>query len=197
MSDQNFHAHFHAPVDTVAGRDVVNNYFSGTRDERVDLGPQKWTMKHYIAGQFFTSGWLTVLTFGLFFALLAYEVLTGLRQLSNLTGHSLAVTPIGPTHSMFPPVTYAAAVLILMFGGVVRQVWDTGFVGVPRTLIGIARDINRHVFVARLAGEGSRCPICKVNLRFHNSGQGNPILRCSHNRNHCWLFDFTSVERRG
>jgi hypothetical protein len=37
MSDQNFHAHFHAPVDTVAGRDVVNNYFSGTRDERVDL----------------------------------------------------------------------------------------------------------------------------------------------------------------
>jgi hypothetical protein len=75
-----------------------------------------------------------------------------------------------------------------------KQVAEVGFSGTPRTRIGIATDIHRRVFVGRLGGEGSLCPICKVKLHFDQAGP-TTVLRCTHNSNHWWPFDFTTVDR--
>ncbi len=81
----------------------------------------------------------------------------------------------------------------LLIVGVAMQVSSYGFAGIPHTQTGIARDIHRHVFMGQLGGEGSLCPLCQVKLHFHHVGR-SPILRCTRNRDHWWLFDFTTVQ---
>jgi hypothetical protein len=177
MSDQHFE---HA--DNVAGRDFIQHiYPSGGR---LALGLQKWAAKRYVAGTFLTSGWLA------FFTSLAFIVFALLQALFAI--HGLFTHAPAPNSLLF----YLQLILIpimALVAGLAGRVWSRGFVGFPRTQRGIARDIHGYVFIGRLGGNGSVCPLCQVKLHFHDLGLC-PILRCTRNSDHWWAFDFTTVK---
>lgn len=177
MSDQHFE---HA--DNVAGRDFIQHNYSS--EDRSSLAPQKWAAKHYVAGTSITSGWLAFLILLVFILLACSQVLFAIHGL--FTHAPAPNAPPGlPSAGLL-----AAASLVSGLAGLVSS---RGFAGLPRTQIGIARDIHRHVFIGHLGGEGSVCPLCKVKLHFHDLGP-RPILRCTRNSDHWWAFDFTTVK---
>src|SRR6185437_8240987 len=173
MSDQHFE---HA--NNVAGRDFIQHNYSS--DGRLSLGPQEWAAKHYVAGTTITSGGLAVLIFLAFIVFALSQVLFAIHGLFTHAGL----------------LFYLRLVLIAtvaLVAGLAGRVSSRGFAGLPRTQLGVARDIHRHVFIGRLGGEGSVCPLCKVKLHFHDLGPC-PILRCTRNSDHWWPFDFTTVK---
>ena len=179
MSEQNFE---HA--DNVAGRDFIQHNYSS--EGRLSLGPQIWVAKNYVLGTSITSGWLAFLISLAFILLGVSQIIFAIRGLL-----AFAHTPAPNMLLFYARIGLIAAVGLL--AGLAGQISSRGFAGIPGTQIGIARDIRRHVFVGRLGGEGSVCPLCKVKLLFHDLGP-HPIVRCSHNSDHWWAFDFTIVE---
>ena len=179
MSEQNFHQ----PVNNVAGRDFIQNNYSS--EDRLLLGPQKWATKHYIAGNAITAGWLA------FFLFMAFLV-CGLAQILSSIHGLFTLAPVPNALLMYLRLLLIA--VLGLFVAAARQVASPrGFIGIPHTQIGIARDINRRVFVGQPGGKGSLCPQCQVKLQFHDLGS-SPILRCTRNSEHWWAFDFTAVK---
>ena len=72
------------------------------------------------------------------------------------------------------------------------EVHKTGFKAIPHTLYGIAKDVNGYLFLGRL-GDDSICPKCRAKLEFQRRAGLQATLSCTRNRNHVWLFDFTTV----
>jgi hypothetical protein len=180
MKDQ----HFNKPVNSVAGRDYIEHQHNYSSEGGSLLGPQQWVTKDYVAGTAITSGWLA---FSLVLAFLVFALLQVLWAIHDLLTHAPA-----PNGLLFY-VRFVLMAAVGLIAGLAVQVSARGFAGIPKTQIGIARDIHRHVFIGQLGGEGSLCPRCHVKLHFHDLG-ASPILRCTRNRDHCWAFDFTSVK---
>jgi hypothetical protein len=156
------------------------------RSAPIVTAPQKWISKRYVAGKSITSGWLAFFIFVVLFVVIISALLWVLHGLATMTHPS-------STNWLLYWLCLISMFALFLIAGLAKQVSSRGFVGVPHTQIGIARDIDRHVFVAKLGGEGSLCPICRAKLHFHNLGTP-PVVRCTHNSDHWWAFDFTRVE---
>jgi hypothetical protein len=177
--------HFHGPAKNVAAGDIIENNYSSDTQHLLDPGPQEWAVKYYVVGNRITSGWLFLLTSLLFFIIAISQIVYALQ---SLVGHKHID---GGSPVFF--LRFGASIIVAVTAGWAGQIWWPGFVGLHRTQFGLARDINRHVFIGRLDGEGSFCPTCKVKLHFHVLGL-SPVLRCTRNGDHCWPFDFTAVK---
>jgi hypothetical protein len=156
----------------IASPDEIYSMGQPAMSERLALGPQKWINKSYIVGKTITAG----------------ELAAGLFALFVVAVWRFPATSNGVLFFLQLIVEVALGLGALI--GV--QVFAHGVAAIPNTRIGIIRDINRHIFIGHLGGEGSLCPRCKGNLHFKLAEM--PILICARNLQHRWPFDFTSVE---
>ncbi len=160
---------FNAPVGNVAGHNI---FISHGSESPVQPGAQQWIQKHYIVGRSMTAGWLALLCFVLLIGIGLTQLVYHLRALFMHNSHSEAGT-------LF--FLWMAVMVAVMLGTVAAcQVAARGFFPIPRTQHGIVRDMDRHVFVGKLGGEGSCCPFCKQPLYFQESSRP-PLLKCTRN----------------
>ena len=134
---------FKGPVENVAGRDI------NPPSERPPLRKQRWGAKHYIFGRSITSGWLLTIT--------------ALVFLGTILGSSASR---GFSMSFY---AFIVSGVLLIGAGTVAM---TGVIGIPRTLYGIARDLNGYIFLGKLDDEKSFCSVCNAKLVFLYSGSG-------------------------
>jgi hypothetical protein len=157
-----------APVGYVAGRDI--NISVPNAGQGPSLGPQKWVSKHYLFGTSVSAGWLAVIAYATLFVSV-YLMTTG----PFFVGYAVLLT---------------AALSFYVTGNVSKR----GFLAIPHTLRGFAKDYpNRNIFLGKVGGTGTVCPICTAELKFQNVENGS-FLRCTRSSAHSWPFDFTAVQ---
>lgn len=169
---------FLAPVEQVAGRDIINN---SVPPAELRLEGLKWMKKKHPFGTAMNSHRLLILLFIDAVLMVVHSSFT------------CNVCPENLRHKV-DSVLWLFQVLIILVGWLVAQVFIRGcFYWGEAPTSGLFKDENGIIFWGELGGEDIRCPKCTAKLALSRQDNSD-FLRCIRHRPHCSSFDPTEVQ---